>query len=280
MFSYRHIFHAGNYADVFKHVVVVSLIKALQRKDSGFCIHDTHAGIGLYNLQSQQAQKNREFNRGVQLLIQAASPPELIQKYLQIVRVVNGGETLAYYPGSPTLARKLMRPQDGMILTELNKLDYETLKQGFARDKQVAVHCQDAWQGLKAFVPPKQKRGLVLIDPPYELKSEVNDMISAFRLAYKKWSTGIYAIWYPIFEDNFDRRIARQLKESSIPKILDVNMRIRDAGDGRRMIGTGMFIINPPWQLDELLKSSIDFLWNALNEDGKGDYSVSWLVPE
>ena len=280
MFSYRHIYHAGNYADVFKHVVLLALIQALQRKDTGFCVQDTHAGIGLYDLHSQQARKNREFDMGVELIRQSTDQPDLIKDYLGIVQACNEGKALDYYPGSPMIARKLVRPQDQMVLTELNETDYALLKRGFRGDAQVAVHHQDAWTGLKAFLPPRLKRGLVLIDPPYELKSEVPDMVKALTAAHKKWPTGMYAIWYPIFEDNFDKRIARQLKESGIRKILDCHMTIRDASDGRRMIGTGMFIINPPWQLEEQLQPVLEYLWNTLSQAQIGSVGIDWIVPE
>lgn len=280
MFSYRHIYHAGNFADVFKHVVLVSLLQSLQRKESGFCFHDTHAGIGLYNLRSNEALKNREFEQGVQKVLNATDPPALVHEYLQIIKAVNDDNALDYYPGSPMVARKLLRMQDQMLLTELNTTDYALLKNGFLKDTQVAVHLQDAWQGLRAFLPPKLKRGLVLIDPPYEIKSEIKDLTSSLQVAYKKWPTGMYAIWYPIFEDNFHKRLAHQLKETGIRKILDCQLIVRDASDGPRMIGSGMLIINPPWQLNEQLQKVLPWLWQQLNQRNKGSYQLEWLVPE
>jgi len=280
MFSYRHIYHAGNFADVYKHVILVGLLKSLQKKDSALYFQDTHAGIGLYDLHSPQAAKNKEYKRGIQNVLDADNPPKMVQDYFDVINAANEGSKLDFYPGSPMVARRLLRPQDRMLLTELNEKDHDQLKRGFFRDSQVAVHLQDAWQGMKAFLPPKQKRGLVLIDPPYELKTEVKDLVEALQTAYRKWPNGIYAIWYPVFEDNFDRRIARKLEDTGIRKILNTQMLVRDAGDGRRMIGTGMLIVNPPWQLDEELKSVLKFLWQCLNEDEKGSYKVNWLVPE
>lgn len=280
MFSYRHIYHAGNFADVFKHILLIGLFESLQRKETGLCFHDTHAGIGLYDLHSEQAQKNREFEEGAERLLDVPGLPSWAQVYVDIIRAVNSGEALDYYPGSPMVARRLLRPQDAMVLTELNKADHALLKQGFTGDKQVAVHLQDAWQGLKALLPPRLKRGLVLIDPPYELKTEIADMVNGLRTANARWSSGIYAIWYPIFEDEFAEKLHKKIIATGIRKILDCHLIVRQPKEGGRMIGTGMLIINPPWQFDEHVKEILPWLQGRLAQDGNASHRVEWLVGE
>jgi 23S rRNA (adenine2030-N6)-methyltransferase len=166
--NYRHIYHAGNFADVFKHVLLVALIRSLLQKDKAFCFLDTHAGIGRYDLQSTQAQKCKEFVGGIAKIMQQEKPPALIADYLNCVKKTNANapDQLQFYPGSPDIVKQLMRPQDRMILTELHDEDYLTLRRAFPHDKQVGVHLQDGYQALKAFLPPPERRGLVLIDPP------------------------------------------------------------------------------------------------------------------
>lgn len=280
MFSYRHIYHAGNYADVVKHTILTGLIESLKRKDAGFCVYDTHAGIGLYDLDSELARKNKEYEQGFRRLPTGGLMPDWVRTYLDTIQEVNAEHKVECYPGSPTFARRQMRPQDRLILTEFNRVDNAVLKQCFFKDTQTAVHMQDAWQGMKAFIPPKLKRGLVLIDPPYELRNEVRDMVDALELAHKKWTGGMFAIWYPIFDDEFADKLRRKVVATGIRKVLDCQVVVRAPSENQRMIGTGMMIINPPWQFDEQLRPVAQYLWEKLSQDGVGNQSVSWLVPE
>src|SRR5512138_1370356 len=198
MFGYRHLFHAGNFADVTKHVILVALLEALQRKETPFAILDTHGGIGRYALDSAEAQKNREFADGIGRLWKRGDAPESVARYLALVKRFNGAGELHLYPGSPRIARDFLRAQDRLVVTELNPHDHATLKDEFAGDGQVSVHLQDAYQGLKAFLPPREKRGMVLIDPAFELRDEYERLVQGVTQAWKRWPTGIYAIWYPI----------------------------------------------------------------------------------
>lgn len=280
MFGYRHNFHAGNYADVVKHVVLVSLLQALQQKPKPFYLQDCHGGIGMYDLGCDEAQKNREYLGGIDRLWQMQNPPAAVERYLELVRSFNSGDELRHYPGSPRLGRALLRGDDRMVVTELNKADCETLKQEFKGDKQVTVHLQDAYQGLKAYLPPAERRGLVLIDPAYELKDEYERLIRGLQQGYKRWPTGIYAIWYPLMNSAIRESFFTALKESGIRKILTAELTIKPLQAQKEMCGSGMIIINAPWQLDQQLKSELEWLWPLLSDSKEGGVNVEWLVPE
>lgn len=281
MLSYRHIYHAGNFADVFKHVVLVQLLRALRRKDAPFCVLDTHAGIGRYDLNADEAQKNREFADGVLRLLECADHPEAVEDYLALVRAENeGADTITHYPGSPCLIRALLRPQDRLVLTELHKTDHLQLKALFAGDPQVGVHLQDAYQGLKAFLPPKEKRGLVLIDPPYERKDEYERVADGLQLAYKRWPTGVYAIWYPVLSRSLVTRFHAHITATGIRRILCAELCIEDDTDRARFSGSGLLIVNPPWGLQEEIAAVLPWLWECLTPEGRGGVRIDWLVPE
>lgn len=251
--NYRHIYHAGNFADVFKHIILICLLESLKKKDTAFCYLDTHAGIGTYDLQQVEAQKTQEYHLGIEkILQQAVIPYSEIQTYIDIVKSFNTGEALRYYPGSPCIARDLLRPQDRMIICELHPDDFFLLKQEFRHDPQVAVHHQDAYLAMKAFLPPQEKRGLVLIDPPYEKTNELDQIIKSMELALKRWAGGIYAIWYPIKDKVFHERLQKKLRELTDKEILFTEFSI-PAVDPLHMTlsSNGVAIINPPWLLDQ-----------------------------
>lgn len=281
MLSYRHIYHAGNFADVFKHVVLVQLLRALQRKDAPLFVLDTHAGIGRYDLAADEAQKNREFAAGVQRTLECVEPPEAVAEYLDLVRAENADdETLRHYPGSPRLIRALLRPQDRLALTELHPADFAALKTLFAGDRQVAVHRQDAYQGLKAFLPPRERRGLVLIDPPYELKDEYARVAAGLQAAHARWPTGVYAVWYPILSRSLVTRFHDAVTATGIRRILCTELRI-GADTGRSaFVGSGLLIVNPPWPLQDELARPLRWLRHCLDPQARGGERLDWLVPE
>ena len=199
--NYRHAFHAGGFADVLKHIVLVRILTYLHEKPTAFRVVDSHAGAGLYDLTGHEASTTGEWQTGIARVMQArfsetASP--LIQPYLDIVRSFNEGRELTAYPGSPLIARKLLRPQDSLVACEVEPQARKSLIANLRRDPQARVVDLDGWVGLAAFVPPKERRGLVLIDPPFERKDEFERMAAGFNEAYTKWSTGIYALWYPV----------------------------------------------------------------------------------
>ncbi len=275
--NYRHIYHAGSFTDVVKHIILIALLNALSRKTTPFCYIDTHAGIGNYDLFSEFAKKTREYETGIEKIIQQESPPELIKRYLDIVHRINNQLThtqfssLRYYPGSPMIARTMLRPHDRMIVSELQRNDYETLRASFAGDKQVAVHHMDGFLGLKAHLPPDQRRGLILIDPPYENPDEFNRIAHALPIALKRFQTGIYAIWYPLKEMHTVQRFYRTLQENIQQPMLAIELTIYPDLP-QHLNGCGMAIINPPFEFDATINAVLPWLWQALTINGQGSY--------
>ncbi len=281
MLSYRHIYHAGNFADVFKHVVLVQILRALLRKETPFFVLDTHAGIGRYELELAEAQKNREFDEGIARLLDCADPPTAVADYLEQVCAQNSNtQDLKIYPGSPCLIRALLRPQDRLVLSELHPADVVELRRVFAGDRQVAVHQQDAYQGLKAFLPPAERRGLVLIDPAYERKDEYERVAESLKMAYQRWPTGVYMIWYPISSRSLVTRFHQAIIATGIRKILCTELCTAADTDRTAFVGSGLLIVNPPWQLQEDIAAQLPWLWNCLSSAGQGQQTVAWLVPE
>ncbi len=279
MFGYRHSFHAGNFADVCKHVTLTVLLNALQRKETPLFFLDTHAAIGRYDLASEQALKTGEYHDGIGRLWGLREGPAEVLDYLGVVGAFNAGE-LRWYPGSPRIARHLLRGQDRMALTELNRTDHETLRQEFAGDPQVAVHLHDAYLGLKAFLPPKERRGLVLIDPAFEQEEEYHRLVEGLTTALGRWPTGMYAIWYPILTRGLAERFHTMVVATGVRKVLRVELTVRPPVERHRLNGSGLLIINPPWQLDQRLTEVFDWLRERLEEPGQGGSRVDWLVPE
>lgn len=283
MLSYRHAFHAGNFADVFKHALLCLMLESLKEKDKPFCYLETHAGAGRYNLSSAPAQKNREYEGGIQRLWKSSDVPPALTSYLNVVIATNGAPppaALRYYPGSPRIARHLLREQDRMVLCELHSSEYPVLKQEFAGERQIAIHHQDGYVGLKAHLPPRERRGLVLIDPAFELKDECTRAIQGLALAHQRWSTGIFALWYPILDLAFRNRLLRQVEDLGISKVLVAELSVGEIEGVGPMAGTGMVVINPPWGFDEQLRQVLPWLQGALSPEGRGRREVFWLVPE
>lgn len=282
--NYRHIYHAGNFADVFKHIVLANLLQSFHQKDKPFCFMDTHAGAGRYDLHAKEAQKTHESAHGIEQLIKIKEIPHaIVQTYLNIVTAINRNESdkkLRYYPGSPYIAHYFLRLQDKMILTELHREDAFLLKQAFNLDKQVAVHQQDGYLALKAFLPPKEKRGLVLIDPPFEQTNELEKIYQGLEIALKRWSNGIYAIWYPIKEKNVMTQLYHHLKKLNQKEILQIELSIYPEDSPISLNGSGMAIINPPWQLKTELEPVLSWLWQVLSPEKLGGYRIKQHLPD
>ena len=280
--NYRHTYHAGNFADVVKHIVLTALINNLTRKDTPFCYIDTHAGIGYYDLMSTFADKTKEYTGGIEKVIQAENPPALVKRYLDCVHLINNKlsgakyAALQYYPGSPMIARSLMRANDRIVACELHPEDYQSLRNAFLGDKQVAVHHTDGFLGLKAFLPPPLRRGLVLIDPPYENPDEFTRLVRSLPIALKRWETGIYAIWYPIKDQIQVSKFYRTLKETIHQPIYTIELTIYP-DIPNHLNGCGMAIINPPWQFDETMKEILPWVWKALTINGQGQFRAQLL---
>lgn len=274
--NYRHIYHAGNFADVMKHLVLLHLVEAMMRKTTPFCYFETHAGIGYYDLNFITSQNN-EFTSGISKLLSATSQLPLVVEYVSIVKSLNAN-TLRYYPGSPYLVKQRLRPQDRMSLCELNSQDVHTLKQLFSKDKQVAVHHMDGYQGLKAFLPPSEKRGLILIDPPFEQADEFSQIIKGLKLALNKFAQGTYAIWYPLKDKHYLQKFKRQLQTLAVNNILCLELAIDETNPMLPLSGCGVVIINTPWQIDNQLKTLLAWLWSVLAKQQRGFYQADWLI--
>ncbi|MEQ1774547.1 MAG: 23S rRNA (adenine(2030)-N(6))-methyltransferase RlmJ, partial [Burkholderiales bacterium] len=243
MLSYRHLFHAGSFADVFKHVLLTRLLISLNEKDKPYFYLDTHAGIGLYDLSHPWAQKGREYESGITKLWDRTDIPAAMKPYMDIVRAENADGHLRYYPGSPRIARKLIRPIDRMALTELNKTDCAALHELFAPDHRVNVQLMDGYHSLKANLPPKERRGMVLIDSAFDVSREFARLATALHEAHTRWATGTYAIWYPMMGAGVIRGFEKQIEAAGIKKVLQFELSILPE-DASTMPGSGMIIVN------------------------------------
>lgn len=280
--NYRHSYHAGNFADIVKHITLTALIVALQNKDKPFCYIDTHAGTGVYDLFSEQAKKTNEYQNGIEKVIQREQPPALVKRFLDCVHQINNKLTgttfssLRYYPGSPLIARQLLRPHDRIVACELHPQEYQTLRNTFAGDKQVAVHHQDGFLGLKAFLPPAERRGLILIDPPYESPDEYLRIVQTLPFALKRFATGVYAIWYPIKEKKDTEQFYKTLGKNIELPILIVELTIYP-NLPHHLNGCGLAIINPPFEFEKTINELLPWLWKALTINDQGDYRAYLL---
>ncbi len=279
MLSYRHAFHAGNFADVLKHSVLCLILEALKKKDKPFVCIDTHAGAGQYALSSSYAQKNAEYEQGIALLEPLSSDPHpLLHDYAACIRKLNS-KNLNVYPGSPAIMNYLMRTQDRLQLSELHPADFELLKTLFKNNKQVAVVQENGLERLTKKLPPIQRRGLVFIDPSYEIKSDYDQVVSTIAKAYTHFATGIYALWYPVINHPLCDRLQQRMVKTEIRRQLVIEHCVQPDHQTQGMIGSGLIVINPPWQLKEQMEELLPEL-NAKLSPASGHWSVRWLVEE
>ncbi|HDT0720869.1 TPA: 23S rRNA (adenine(2030)-N(6))-methyltransferase RlmJ [Proteus mirabilis] len=280
MLSYRHSFHAGNHADVLKHIVQTLIIESLKEKEKPFLYLDTHAGAGRYQLTNAHAIRTGEYLEGIARLWQQEEVPELILPYLEVVSSLNTSGELRYYPGSPLLAAKLLREQDLLMLTELHPTDFPLLRTEFSRDKRVRVCREDGFGQLKSKLPPASRRGFALIDPPYELKQDYSAVVKGIVEGYKRFATGTYAIWYPVVHRQQIKRMLKELEATGIRKILQIELAVKPDSDQLGMTASGMIVINPPWKLASQMTSILPWLHKTLVPEGTGHTLVEWVVPE
>jgi len=281
--NYRHAYHAGNFADVVKHAVLARLVEYLKQKDKAFRVIDTHAGIGRYDLGSPEAGKTGEWQGGIGRLVDATLEPQaaaLLQPYLEAVRAQNPDGGLKHYPGSPLIVRHLLRNQDRLTAIELHPKDATRLKSVFAGDFQTRVIELDGWLALGAQLPPKEKRGLVLIDPPFEEEGEFSRLVEGLHKAHRRWPGGIYALWYPIKDRKAVIAFRKALKQSGIPKILDIEFEIRPASSEPSLDGSGMVVVNPPFTLEGELRTVLPALHKLLAVEKPAHWSLEWLAGE
>lgn len=278
MLSYRHAFHAGNHADVFKHVTQLALLDYLNQKDKNYYYIDTHAGAGLYALTKGYAAKNTEYESGIGKLWRRHDLPEILARYVALVKTFNPDGALCCYPGSPLLAQRVMRAGDKSRLFELHPADYDLLTECCAdkiKNKQVYVQKADGFTGIKAALPPPLRRGLVLVDPAYEVKSDYISVIRMLREGLLRFATGIYAVWYPLLSRPEVSVLAEKLEKLPFKTWLHVTLIIqKPAANGFGMFGSAMFIGNPPWMLAETLGRELPYLTERLRQDDAACFSV------
>lgn len=282
--NYRHAYHAGNFADVLKHVVLIMLVEHLRKKSAPFFYLDTHAGRGLYDLSEAQAQRSGEYKDGIGRVLDAPAstlPPE-VAAYAALVRqsAGKGHSAITAYPGSPVIVARLRRPTDRLVLLETLPKEAAALRLAIGRARLVSVLESDGYAALKAQLPPRENRGLVLIDPPYESDQEFDRVLAGLELAHERWPTGTFCVWYPLTDRAGPVRFRRDLGRSGIRKVLDVQLNVLPTDAQVGMAGAGLVIVNPPWLLDERLAELLPQLHQLLSPEGLGGTSVEWLVPE
>jgi 23S rRNA (adenine2030-N6)-methyltransferase len=280
--NYRHAFHAGGFADVIKHIVLVRVLTYLHDKPAAFRVIDSHAGAGIYDLAAEEARRGGEWLTGIARIMQARfseTTAPLIKPYLDIVRAFNPRRDLTAYPGSPLIARALLRPQDRLAACEVEPAARKRLIDALRRDTQARVVDVDGWLALPAFVPPKERRGLVLVDPPFEQKDEFERMATGFALAFAKWPTGSYLLWYPVKSrratDGLARHVAEVVAKASVPgKCLRLEFSVAPQLAGSRLTSAGLLIVNPPWPLAAELKAILPELEKPLGQGGAARFRL------
>ncbi|EJD6040082.1 ribosomal RNA large subunit methyltransferase J [Morganella morganii] len=280
MLSYRHSFHAGNHADVLKHTVQSLIIESLKEKDKPFLYLDTHAGAGRYQLSGEHAERTGEYLEGIARIWAQESVPEELKTYLEAVSALNPRGDLRFYPGSPLIAAHLLRDYDKLNISELHPSDFPLLRNEFSRDNRARVVREDGYQQLKSQLPPLSRRGFVLIDPPYELKSDYQAVVKGIQEGHRRFATGTYAVWYPVVLRQQIKRMVKDFQATGIRKILQIELAVRPDSDQRGMTASGMIVINPPWKLEAQMKSVLPWLHKVLVPEGTGHTLVEWITPE
>ncbi|WFU42530.1 23S rRNA (adenine(2030)-N(6))-methyltransferase RlmJ [Bradyrhizobium sp. CB82] len=285
--NYRHAFHAGNFADVIKHIVLARILTYLQEKPAAFRVIDTHAGAGLYDLESDEARRGGEWLTGIARVMQARLSNEVValtKPYLDIVRAFNPRGELKTYPGSPLIARGLLRPQDRLVACELEPKARRALIDVLRRDTQARVVDLDGWVALPAFVPPKERRGLVLIDPPFEAKDEFERLGEVFSETFAKWPTGIYVIWYPAKSRRATDALAQAVARATAAatpqgKCLRLEFSVAPQSADAPLVTTGLLIVNPPFTLQGELKTILPELEKPLGQGGAARFRLEAPKP-
>jgi 23S rRNA (adenine2030-N6)-methyltransferase len=320
--NYRHAFHAGNFADVVKHVVLARILVHLRGKPAAFRVIDTHAGAGLYDLAGEEASRSGEWRAGIGRLLTAPIAPAvraLLKPYLDVISSLNsapalvpaqagtqgnnpsqnqrsldhgvpGNErvadassemelTLAIYPGSPAVARAFLRPQDRLVACELEPKAYALLAHHLARDRRIKTVAIDGWMALNAYVPPSERRGIVIVDPPFEEAQDFTRLAHGLEAAHRKWASGIYVLWYPIKGRQEPDALARRLKRSGIARILRAELAVDATPEQGPLGGCGLIIVNPPWTLENELAAMLPELVNALGSRNS-NYRLDWIAGE
>lgn len=282
--NYRHIYHAGNFADVFKHLLLVIAIDYYKQKNKPICVLDTHGGIGLYDLTSEQAGKTNEYPEGIGRLWNDADAPAFVEPYLNIVKELNEHGELTAYPGSPWIVQQLLRAHDRHIVSELHTDDAVALKENLRgqRHSQLEVLAPfDGYEALKAKLPPAEKRGLVLIDPPFESIHEFDDIVTAIEHGIKRWAAGSFAVWFPLKDDEKVGDFYRQLRDiAGLPKTLAIELMVKEPNPTTGLYGCGYVWVNPPYGVQQQLPDVMNYLQRILAQDSSAHTRTFWLVEE
>jgi 23S rRNA (adenine2030-N6)-methyltransferase len=283
LLSYRHAFHAGNFADVLKHSVLTLVLEYMVRKEKGFTYIDSHSGAGMYSLKDEYAQKTAEYKGGIAKIIAALTDenfPEALTPYVELIQRLNTENSeLEIYPGSPGVAKQLMRRQDSTHLFELHPTDIQHLTEFCTRWKKSHVKQSDGYQGVLGLVPPPSRRGIVLIDPPYELKEDYAKAVKTIVKAYKKFNSGTYILWYPVVTRERIHAMEKDFTRSEVKNLLQVEFCLQADSDEYGMTGTGLFIVNPPWQLKKQLEEILPFMKATLGQ-AETSFTLAQLIAE
>jgi 23S rRNA (adenine2030-N6)-methyltransferase len=288
MLAYRHLFHAGNFADVFKHALLTRLLLLLARKDKPLLYLDTHAGTGLYDLSHAWARKLAEHEDGIARLWKRSDLPPLMLPYIEAVRAENPDSALRFYPGSPRIAQRLLRPRDRMALSELNRDDCAALARLFEHDRRVAIRCLDGYQALKALLPPSERRGLVLIDSSFDRAAEYARLTEALASAHKRFATGVYALWYPLMSPATMHGFVRSVIATGVRKVLQIELAPLPESWTISLRGCGLLVANPPFGFEDEARTLLAWLGPVLSQRDEAtpvvhagaELRVRWLVPE
>jgi 23S rRNA (adenine2030-N6)-methyltransferase len=280
MLSYRHSFHAGNFADVLKHTVLIKILEHLVIKEKPFCCIDTHAGPGDYQLGSDYALKNKEFENGIGRLWQCSNLSEPIAAYINIVKRFNSTEQLTHYPGSPLIIQPFLRTHDRLLLHELHSTEIQLLTTAVKKDRRIKVFHEDGLKHSLGLLPPKEHRGLILIDPSYEIKNDYQLVIESLIQMVKRFAIGTYALWYPVVDRKRNKHLEQAIKNSGLRNVQLFELGITTDTEEHGMTASGMIVINPPWTLANDMQQTLPWLADKLGIEGLGHYRIEILVNE
>lgn len=278
MLSYRHAYHAGNFADVLKHSVLTLVLEYMTRKEKGVSYIDSHSGAGMYSLSDTYAEKTGEYKDGIAKILNADAPESLLP-YLELIQSLNHHESLSVYPGSPGIAKSILRRQDSANLYELHPTDHQLLSEFSERWRKAHVNMSDGYQGVLSHMPPPSRRGVVLIDPPYEIKNDYEKAVETVVSAYKKFPSGTFIIWYPVVTRSFIDSMETKFNNSRVRNLLKVEFKLREDSEEYGMTGTGLFIVNPPWQLKSQLEEILLFMKKMIGT-AESDFEATTLINE
>ena len=265
MLSYRHGYHAGNAADVLKHFILTYVLDYIKKKDKGFIFVDSHAGAGKYLISDPYMQKNKEYLQGIEKILQLKNDNIFLKKYLDLVKSINFNSDLKIYPGSCFLAARSLRPNDNLYFFELHPKEFLNLKKNFESDSRVIIENRDSYQRLKKLLPPKEKRAVILIDPSYELKDEYEKVLEMLSDCYKKFPLGVYIIWYPVLKNKKSEKFIFNVLKKKYKNLSHVEMITDNLNNG--MQGSGLFILNCPWSIENDIKKSLETIFDCLKKN-------------